>query len=318
MKYPRFERPGFGGQFASDVHISKDNIYFIHNYHKAYKNGNEIKYEGFENPETLQSISTSLSSIFESDGDLYILGTRSGYKSGGKNYPKTIVLWKNEKPQTIDNLDVDTFRSVFFYVHNSRGFDFPIIPPPSPEPATPTATTATTAVSLTTTAPNATPIAQPPASELLLKEGKRFLELKSYDRAITEFTKLIENEPNNKEAYSNRGWAYFYKDDFNRSITDYTKAIEIAPDEWWSYYRRGLAYKELANQKYDKSKHSFGINYKTDYLNAIADFEKALQKNPISLHLSSIYYHLKQIYSQLGDRKKNKKYDDLYRSALLN
>jgi len=49
----------------------------------------------------------------------------------------------------------------------------------------------------------------------------------NYDRAIADFTKQIEIEPNNPEAYRGRSLAYADKRDNASALADYNKAIEI-------------------------------------------------------------------------------------------
>ncbi|HXY90760.1 MAG TPA: tetratricopeptide repeat protein, partial [Xanthobacteraceae bacterium] len=48
-----------------------------------------------------------------------------------------------------------------------------------------------------------------------------------YDRAIADFNKVIELNPNYAKAYINRGNAYDNKGDHDRAIADYNKAIEL-------------------------------------------------------------------------------------------
>src|SRR5262249_9368062 len=50
-----------------------------------------------------------------------------------------------------------------------------------------------------------------------------------YDRAVADFSKVIERNPNYAKAYINRGNAYDNKGDHDRAIADYNKAIELNP-----------------------------------------------------------------------------------------
>ena len=56
------------------------------------------------------------------------------------------------------------------------------------------------------------------------------------------FSDAIELNPNDAEAYNNRGVAYSNKGDYDRAIADYTKAIELNPDYVEAYSNRGGAY----------------------------------------------------------------------------
>jgi Flp pilus assembly protein TadD len=66
--------------------------------------------------------------------------------------------------------------------------------------------------------------------------------------AIEDFSKAIELENTNLEAYFKRGVAKVMIDDFAGAIADYSKAIEINPNYSEAYYKRGLV-KVLQNDK---------------------------------------------------------------------
>jgi hypothetical protein len=53
----------------------------------------------------------------------------------------------------------------------------------------------------------------------------------NFDRAIADFTKQIEIEPNNPEAYRGRSLAYPDKRDNASTLADYNKGIEITRTE---------------------------------------------------------------------------------------
>jgi len=54
--------------------------------------------------------------------------------------------------------------------------------------------------------------------------------------------KVIELDPNDAQAYNNRGNAYYRLGEYDKAITDYTKAIDIDPNDAKAYYNRGNAY----------------------------------------------------------------------------
>jgi tetratricopeptide (TPR) repeat protein len=95
------------------------------------------------------------------------------------------------------------------------------------------------------------------------RRGLAFLEKGDLDRAIAEFTKAIDINPKDADAYAHRAYAFGEKDDYDREISDWTKVIEIYPKAAYAYLQRGLAYGE-----------------KDDLDRAIADYTKALSINP--------------------------------------
>ena len=53
------------------------------------------------------------------------------------------------------------------------------------------------------------------------------------------------------EFYIRRGNAFYYNQDYDKAINDYNKALEYNPNDALSYYNRGFAW--IANKKYDKA-----------------------------------------------------------------
>ena len=70
---------------------------------KLWKNGVEQKLETFEDPETLAGVATSAHHVYVFDDDVYVLGMRGKYKTGGVLNPETCVLWKNGKVEIEEN-----------------------------------------------------------------------------------------------------------------------------------------------------------------------------------------------------------------------
>jgi antitoxin component YwqK of YwqJK toxin-antitoxin module/Flp pilus assembly protein TadD len=96
--------------------------------------------------------------------------------------------------------------------------------------------------------------------------------------SIADYTKAIELDPNDAEAYFNRGDSKYLLEDYSEAIADYTKAIEIDPNnvEAEVYFNRGDSKYQLNESKY------FNKNFHEpeDYSEATADFTKAIEINP--------------------------------------
>src|SRR5262249_25679927 len=86
---------------------------------------------------------------------------------------------------------------------------------------------------------------------------------RDFEKAIADFSKAIEIDPNYAESFNERGIAYREMKDYNRAIADQTKAIEINPRFARAYNSRGNAYHEMK-----------------DYARAIADTDKAIEVDP--------------------------------------
>ncbi len=96
-----------------------------------------------------------------------------------------------------------------------------------------------------------------------LERGKAYLQIDDNDRAIADFTKVIQLDPEGADAYNHRGVAYGNKDDFVRAIADFDTAIQLNPVLRNVYNNRGLAFSRIG-----------------DEARAQADFEKEKQLYP--------------------------------------
>ena len=103
----------------------------------------------------------------------------------------------------------------------------------------------------------------PNDAEAYNNRGVTYGKKGDFDRAIDDFDKAIQLNSDSAEAYNNRGIAYSGKGDFDRAIADFGKAIDLNPDSANAYNNRGIAYSD-----------------KDDFDRAIADFNKAMGLNP--------------------------------------
>jgi tetratricopeptide (TPR) repeat protein len=101
----------------------------------------------------------------------------------------------------------------------------------------------------------------------LFAEGQALLEVGQQngdiDRAIANFSKAIEIDPDYAEAYHQRGRAYYYKGQFDKALSDYNKVLEIYRNYPSAYCNRGLVY--YMRGQYDQ---------------AIVDCSKAIKIDP--------------------------------------
>jgi tetratricopeptide (TPR) repeat protein len=94
--------------------------------------------------------------------------------------------------------------------------------------------------------------------------GLAYLKMGMLDRAVEDFSSVIQISPTDYRAYYNRGNVLALKNFHDRAIEDYTRAIEINSGMAELYYNRGLTYQENSTQ-YDR---------------AIEDFKMALTIQP--------------------------------------
>ncbi|MEQ1697080.1 MAG: tetratricopeptide repeat protein [Hyphomicrobiaceae bacterium] len=92
--------------------------------------------------------------------------------------------------------------------------------------------------------------------------ARGFEDKKDYDRALIEYSQVVELDPGLAEAYIGRGTAYVEKGEFDRGIREYTRSLEIRK-RVSAFYGRGRAYKK-----------------KGETAKAVADYRAALALDP--------------------------------------
>jgi tetratricopeptide (TPR) repeat protein len=103
-----------------------------------------------------------------------------------------------------------------------------------------------------------------------------------YQGAIADYTKAIEIDPKDADAYIRRGNARYDLGDKPGAIADYTKAIEIDPKYAAVYFNRGNTRADLGDKP-----------------GAIADYSKAIEINP---KYTDAYINRGNVRDDLGDK----------------
>jgi len=75
-----------------------------------------------------------------------------------------------------------------------------------------------------------------------IDRGRTYLQQDDNERAIADFTKAIELDPEGASAYNHRGVAYAGKLDFDSAIADFDKAIEFDAALRNAHSNRGVAF----------------------------------------------------------------------------
>ena len=162
------------------------------------------------------------------------------------------------------------------------------------------------------------------AEEYLYKAYEKFNK-GDHKGAIADYSKAIELNPNDSEAYHNRGIVKAKLEDHKGAIADFTKALELKPNFFDSYVGRGnskyklkdfsgaIADFSIAIEIYPSSYHTYnniGISKLAlkDYQGAITDYTKAIGLNP---YYSEAYvnrgvskFHLKDYQGAKADFSK--------------
>lgn len=82
----------------------------------------------------------------------------------------------------------------------------------------------------------------PKNSQAYFHRGKAYWEAGKYDLAVEDLTKTLELDPKNVEALEGRGEAYLHLMQPKKTIEDLNRALETDPKNAKSYFRMGVAY----------------------------------------------------------------------------
>ncbi|MEM1172728.1 MAG: tetratricopeptide repeat protein, partial [Cyanobacteria bacterium P01_H01_bin.35] len=100
-------------------------------------------------------------------------------------------------------------------------------------------------------------------AHLLVRKAALDRRLKQNEEAILACDEALEIEPNNYEAWNNKGIALENLERYEQAIAAYEKALEIKPDYHYAWNNKGIALENL--ERYEQ---------------AIAAYEKALEIKP--------------------------------------
>ena len=134
------------------------------------------------------------------------------------------------------------------------------------------------------------------ATKDYLNRGLAKIKIQDYTGAIADFTKAIEIDPKDADAYNDRGVAKCELQDYRGAIVDFTQAIELNSIYSDAYYNRANAKGEIQDYNgeiadYTKAieidpkaegyfKRGLAKGLLKDYRGAIVDYTQAIELNP--------------------------------------
>jgi tetratricopeptide (TPR) repeat protein len=93
--------------------------------------------------------------------------------------------------------------------------------------------------------------------------GFMYLALGEMQRAIDDSTRAVQLDPNCARGYMSRGLAFKHRDELDKAISDITEAIRLEPDNYYNVFMRADIY--ALRDEYEK---------------ALADYDRAVELNP--------------------------------------
>jgi len=89
-----------------------------------------------------------------------------------------------------------------------------------------------------------------------LERGYAYLVERRWDRAVQEFTRVIEETPELAEAYVGRGRARIGEEQTDQALRDLDRAIELDPGNATAYAARGVVYAQ--QERWDPAMRDYG------------------------------------------------------------
>ncbi|HJT55511.1 MAG TPA: serine/threonine-protein kinase [Ktedonobacteraceae bacterium] len=146
-------------------------------------------------------------------------------------------------------------------------------------------------------------------------EGDTYYDEGQYMNAIAAYSHVLELDPQDTNAYNNRGLAYHQLKEYRQAITDYNRALELDPTDSTIYNNRGFTYSylkayKLAIADYDQAlrsdpKNAYAYNNRgtaysdlKEYERAIEDYDQALEIDP---KYTDAYTSRGTAYFELGE-----------------
>lgn len=112
------------------------------------------------------------------------------------------------------------------------------------------------------------------SAETLVNIGLEFMKIGNYDKALANFVKAAEVNPNYAPAYFYSGYIFNDVGAYDLALTSYNLAIQINPNDKNAYYNRGMIYFEQKN-KFELAEADFSKTIQFDPQDAEAYFVRA-------------------------------------------
>jgi tetratricopeptide (TPR) repeat protein len=158
-------------------------------------------------------------------------------------------------------------------------------------------------------------LAAAPSQAYFFRGNIHVLSTAEYEAALADYTRALELNSGDYEAYINRGNTYYALGQYDAALADYNRALELKPGIAETYYDRAIAQRALQayqaalsdftralelNAGYTQAYNGRGDTYYDmgEYSTALADYTRALELNPQD---ATIFNSRGVTYARLGD-----------------
>ena len=115
----------------------------------------------------------------------------------------------------------------------------------------------------------------PRSEEALYGRGLYYQDHDDLDKAIQDYTSIVQMNPKNAHAHFNLGYIHYNNlKVYDQAIKHYNDAIAANPDYVEAYYNRGLCYEAVGNIAAAKEDYDKAISYRPNYELALKGLER--------------------------------------------
>ena len=82
----------------------------------------------------------------------------------------------------------------------------------------------------------------------LLRQGSIYMQMQSFDAALSHFNAVIEAKPDFAEGWNKRATLYYLMGEYQRSIADCEKTLALEPRHFGALFGLGLLYTHLDDE----------------------------------------------------------------------
>lgn len=101
--------------------------------------------------------------------------------------------------------------------------------------------------------------------DVYYNRGLAYENQKKYILALNDFNKYIDSKSDDPFAFQQRGWVKYYLEDNIGSLKDFNRLIELEPTSYYAYYSRGSAKSNLKDEYGAISDYTKSIEIKPDF-----------------------------------------------------
>ena len=110
--------------------------------------------------------------------------------------------------------------------------------------------------------------------------GRVHIKTNHLKEATSDFQKVIDLKPDYAEAYDNLGWIHLKLEEYDRSIDYLSRSLELKPKDGWTHYTRGRSY--YKKNDLQKARKDMKVSCNLGYTNGCQAYKEYREKRNAS------------------------------------